>query len=266
MGEGGTAGEARKPEIRILADADALTRAAAEEFAARAGEAVRGTGAFAVALSGGSTPKALFRLLAGEGDASFRGRVPWDRVQIFWGDERHVPPDHPDSNYRMTYETLLSRVPIPPENIHRIQGEDPDADRAAESYEQTLRHDFRLTEGQLPRFDLTLLGMGPDGHTASLFPDTPALHERKRLVVAQWIEKLRTHRITLTPPVLNNTALVIFLVSGAEKADTLCAVLRGEYSPERFPAQLVRPADGRLLWLVDQTAARQLRPDQDHPR
>ncbi|HYL79732.1 MAG TPA: 6-phosphogluconolactonase, partial [Candidatus Acidoferrum sp.] len=213
---------------------------------------------FTVALSGGSTPKALFRLLAGEGDGSFRGRVPWNRAQVFWGDERHVPPDHPDSNYRMTYDTLLSRVPVPPENIHRIRTEDPDADKVAESYERTLRSVFRLAEGQLPRFDLVLLGMGPDGHTASLFPGTPALHERKRLVVGQWVEKLQTHRITLTPPVLNNAALVVFLVSGAEKAETLRAVLLGEYQPERFPAQLVRPTGGRLLWLVDRAAARGL--------
>jgi 6-phosphogluconolactonase len=261
-GNDGTAGKARKPEIRILADAGALTRMAAEELAARAEEAVRDGGVFSLALSGGSTPKALFRLLAGEGDESFRRRVPWGRVQVFWGDERHVPPDHPDSNYRMTYETLLSRVPIPPENIHRIQGEDPDAERAAESYEETLGRFFRLAEGQLPCFDLIPLGMGPDGHTASLFPGTPALHERKRLVVAQWIEKLRTHRITLSPPVLNNSALVIFLVSGAEKAETLRAALLGEYQPERFPAQLVRPTDGRLIWLVDQAAARHLRPDE----
>ena len=251
--------ETRSPEVRILADADALTRAAAEEFARRAEEAVRDSGAFTVALSGGSTPRALFGLLAGEGDATFRGRVPWGRVQVFWGDERHVPPDHQDSNYRMTYDALLSRVSIPPENVHRIRSEDPDADNVAELYEQTLRRFFRVTEGQLPRFDLILLGMGPDGHTASLFPGTPALHERKRLVVAQWIEKLRTHRITLTPPVLNNAALSMFLVSGAEKAETLRAVLTGEFQPERFPAQLVRPAEGRLLWLVDRMAARDLR-------
>jgi 6-phosphogluconolactonase len=258
-GKGGTAGEARKSEIRILADAKALTWAAAEEFARRAEEAVRDSGAFTVALSGGSTPKALFRLLAGEGDGAFRGRVPWGSVRVFWGDERHVPPDHPDSNYRMTCDTLLSRVPIPPENIHRIQGEEPEAEKAAEAYEQALCRVFRVAEGQLPRFDLVLLGMGPDGHTASLFPGTPALHERKRLVVAQWIEKLQTRRITLTVPVLNNAALVVFLVSGAEKAETLREVLLGEYRPERFPAQLVRPTDGRLLWLVDQAAARCLR-------
>lgn len=258
-GQGGTAGGARKPEIRILADAEALTRAAAEEFVGRAEESVRDTGAFTVALSGGSTPKALFRLLAGELDGAFRRRVPWGSVQVFWGDERHVPPDHPDSNYRMTYDTLLSRVPIPPENIHRIQGEDPDAEKAAEAYEQALGRIFRVAEGQLPRFDLILLGMGPDGHTASLFPGTPALQERKRLVVAQWVEKLQTHRITLTAPVLNNAALVVFLVSGAEKAETLRAVLLGEYQPERLPAQLIRPTDGRLLWLVDRAAARGLR-------
>lgn len=262
----GATKEARKPEIRILADANLLARTAAEEFAGRAEEAVRVGGSFTVALSGGTTPRALFGLLAGEEDASLRGRLPWGRVQVFWGDERHVPPDHPDSNYRMTVETLLSRVPVPPENIHRIQSEDPDAGKVAEAYEQTLRRSFRLPEGQLPRFDLILLGMGPDGHTASLFPGTPALHERKRLVVAQWVEKLRTHRITLTPPVLNNAALIMFLVSGADKAETLRAVLLGEYQPERLPAQLVQPTNGRLLWLVDQAAARHLQLSEGSPR
>ena len=251
--------DAPSPEVQVVADAGALTRAAAEEFAHRAEEAVRKAGCFTLALSGGSTPKALFRLLADGADASFRGRVPWDRLQIFWGDERHVPPDHPDSNYRMAYETLLSRVPVPAENIHRIQAEDPDANSVAESYETTLRQFFGVQEGQLPRFDLILLGMGPDGHTASLFPETPALHERERLVVAQWIATFQTHRITLTPPVLNNAASIIFLVSGEEKAEALRAVLQGRHQPDRFPAQLVRPTHGRLLWLVDKMAARHLR-------
>jgi 6-phosphogluconolactonase len=262
MGREGAAVETPSPEVQVVADAGALTRAAAEEFARRAEEAVKKTGSFTLALSGGSTPKALFRLLADREDASFRERVPWDRLQIFWGDERHVPPDHPDSNYRMAYETLLSRVPVPAENIHRIQAEAPDANSVAESYEQTLRQFFGVQEGQLPRFDLIFLGMGPDGHTASLFPETPALHERQRLVVAQWIATFQTHRITLTPPVLNNAASIVFLVSGEEKADALRAVLQGRYQPDRFPAQLVRPTHGRLLWLVDKMAARHLRlPD-----
>lgn len=250
--------EARSFEVRVLADAEALASAAAAEFVRLADEATLSGGSFTVAVSGGSTPRALFRLLAGEGDASYRGQVPWEKIQVFWGDERHIPPEHPESNYRMASETWLSRVPVPPANVHRVRGEQPDAGKAAASYEQTLRECFRLQGDERPRFDLILLGMGADGHTASLFPGTPAIRERERLVLAQWIEKLQAYRITLTPPVLNNAAAVIFLVSGEEKAETLRTVLEGEYRPDRFPAQIVRPTKGRLLWLVDGPAARGL--------
>lgn len=247
-----------QPDIRILADGEELSRAAAEEFVHLATQAVTASGRFAVALSGGTTPKALYHLLSDEG-AGFRPRVPWKRVHVFWGDERHVPPDHPESNYRMAREELLSRVPIPPENVHRIPAENPDAAKAAEEYAQTLRTFFGLAAGAVPRFDLILLGMGPDGHTASLFPGTNAVRETARLVGAPWVEKLNAHRITLTPPVLNNAACVLFLVSGEEKAETLRAVLQGPYQPDRFPAQIVRPVDGHLLWMVDRAAAHLLR-------
>jgi len=159
----------------------------------------------------------------------------------------------------MAYETMLSRVPIPPSNVHRIPAENPDAGRVAEEYARTLREFFGLAGGQLPRFDLILLGLAPDGHTASLFPGTDEVHEQTRLVAAPWVEKLDAHRITLTPPVLNNAAHVIVLVSGEKKAEMLRAVLEGEYQPDRFPAQVVRPVDGRLVWMVDQAAARLLR-------
>ena len=191
-------------------------------------------------------------------EATLRTAVPWGQTQVFWGDERHVPPGHADSNYRMANEAMLSRAPIPSTKVHRIKSELPNASHAANEYEQTLRNCFHLASGQLPRFDLVLLGMGPDGHTASLFPGTAALQERRRLVVANWVEKFASYRITLTLPVLNNAACVIFLVSGEEKAQTLLAVLAEEAPSAPLPARLIRPTQGRLIWLVDRAAARLL--------
>jgi 6-phosphogluconolactonase len=177
---------------------------------------------------------------------------------FFWGDERHVPPTDPDSNYRMADETMLSKVPVPAENVFRMATENPDASAAAEAYEKTLRKFFAIEAGQFPRFDLILLGMGPDGHTASLFPGTVALQEQSRLVVANWVEKLKTHRLSFTLPVLNAAACVAFLVSGTDKAPALHAVLQSDAPGEQYPAKLVRPADGKLIWLVDRAAASQL--------
>ncbi|MGE5848981.1 MAG: 6-phosphogluconolactonase [Candidatus Methylomirabilota bacterium] len=248
-----------KPDIRIVENVEKLSWEAAELFVRQAREAVRTRGGFTVALAGGSTPKAFYELLGSRRGTSFRARVPWGTTHFFWGDERHVPPDHPDSNYRVANEAMLSRVPVAPQNVHRIQAENPDASMAAEDYDQELRGFFRLPSGHFPRFDLILLGMGPDGHTASLFPGTDVIQEQKKLVVAPWVETIRTHRITLTPPVLNNAASVIFLVSGKEKAETLREVLQGEYQPHRFPAQIIRPKNGRLLWLVERAAGRLLR-------
>lgn len=249
-----------KREIQILENPEEVSRRAAEEFVRLAGEAVQAKGHFAVALSGGSTPQGLYSLLASETD-SFRARVRWDKIHFFWGDERHVPPDHPDSNYRTAHEAMLSRTPIPPENVHRIKAENPDAAKAAEDYEQVLSEFFRLGPGQCPRLDLALLGMGADGHTASLFPGTEASIERRRHVAAPWVEKFNAHRITLTPQALSNAAFIIFLVSGQEKAETLRAVLQGDFRPEHLPAQLISPASGRLLWLVDRAAGRLLKLD-----
>lgn len=245
-------------KIRVFANAEELSFAAAEEFLHRAEEAIQARGIFTVALAGGSTPKSLYTLLASD-TKPFRGQVPWNKVHFFWGDERHVPPDHPDSNYRMVQERLLSQVPVPPDNVHRILTENPDADEAAQEYEQVLREFFELRSPSLPRFDLVLLGMGPDGHTASLFPGTNVIHEQTRLVAAPWVEKQNTYRVTLTPPVLNNAACIIFLVSGSEKAETLQAVLEGDPESERFPVQIIRPKQGTRLWLVDRAAARLLR-------
>ncbi|HET7854754.1 MAG TPA: 6-phosphogluconolactonase [Candidatus Methylomirabilis sp.] len=241
-------------EIHISADPGELTRTAAEEFVRQAAKAIESNGRFTVALSGGSTPKGLYTLLASKA-YPFRERVPWGNIHFFWGDERHVPPDHPESNYRMVHDGLLSQVPVPTDHVHRIPAENPDAGKAAEEYEHALCEFFGLEKGEWPRFDLVLLGMGPDGHIASLFPGTAVLDERKHLVAASWVEKLNTTRITLTPPVLNNAACVVFLISGEEKAETLRTVLTGDFQPVQLPAQLIRPGHGRLLWLVDRAAA-----------
>jgi 6-phosphogluconolactonase len=243
---------ADQPEIRILDTPAELFQAAAEEFAEIATAAVQAQGRFTVALSGGSTPRGMFNLLAGEKFAS----LPWSKFYFFWGDERHVPPDNPDSNYRMAYEALLSKVPVPKENVLRVPTENKDADSAARVYEETLKNFFKLRPGEVLRFDLILLGMGPDGHTASLFPDSVALQEDERLVVANWVEKFKTFRITFTYPVINNAVCVMFLVSGEDKAPALHEVLENQESG--LPAQRVRPSNGRLIWLVDRAAASQL--------
>lgn len=244
--------------IQIVEDSEELSTLAAEQFARLAVEAVRDKGLFTVALAGGSTPRNLYSLLSSP-DKPFRAQLSWDRIFFFWGDERHVPPAHPESNYRMAHETLLSRVPVPPENAHRIKSEIADASKAADEYGETLRSFFELGTGQFPCFNLILLGLGSDGHTASIFPGSDVINEKRRLVGAPWIEKLKNSRITLTPPVLNKAEAVIFLVSGSEKANALQRVLEGDYQPERLPAQVIRQNKSRVLWLVDQEAASMLR-------
>lgn len=244
-----------KGEIRILTNAGEIAQAAAVEFVSQALESVEKKGFFTFVLSGGSTPRGLYLLLSSKSKSVSCPRVPWNKMHFFWGDERHVPPDHTDSNYRMAYETLLSKVAVLPNNVHRIKAENPNAGKAAEDYERELREFFMLEPKQLPCFDMVLLGMGADGHTASLFPGTWVIYEEQLLVAAPWIERLNTHRITLTPPAINNANLIIFLVSGKEKARALRGVLQGDYQPELFPAQIIRPIKGRLLWLVDQSAA-----------
>lgn len=243
-------------DLRIFSDPTEVTRAAADEFTRIAVEAVAQTSLFTVALSGGSTPRALYSLLAE--DPQYRDRLPCNQMYLFWGDERAVPPDHPDSNYRMTKDAMLSKLPVPEGNIHRIHAEAIDAKKAAEDYENELKQFFRLASGELPRLDLVLLGMGPDGHTASIFPYTSAVQERERLVADVYVEKLKTHRVTLTVPVLNHAIHVLFLACGAEKADTLKAVLQGERSPNQYPSQLIQPTYGKLTWMVDRAAASKL--------
>ena len=240
------------PEIRILADLDALTRRAAQEFMQAATSAVAQNGVFHVALTGGSTPKPLYALLAS--DPALRAQIPWDKMRVYFGDERNVGPSHPDSNYRMANEAMLSRVPLKAEQIFRMKGEYNDTARAAQEYEQTLRESLKIAEGQFPRFDLILLGMGNEGHTASLFPGTKALHETKRMVVGNWVGKLFTNRITLTAPAINNAASILFMVAGADKAPALKGVLEGPHEPEQLPAQMIEPKNGKLLWLLDAAA------------
>lgn len=239
-----------KPEIKILHDPAALARAAAEEYKKLAAAAVQKTGRFTVALSGGSTPRTLYSLLATE----YRSALPWEQTLFFWGDERHVPPDSPESNYKMAYDAMLSKIPVPAANVFRVAAEDPDADRAAQAYEKVLRQVFQLAPGEFPRFDLILLGMGPDGHTASLFPGSAGLTESKRMVIANWIDKFSTHRITFTLPVLNYADCLMFLVSGADKAAVLKELLEGLPNPP-YPVQLVKPVNGHLSWMLDQAAA-----------
>jgi 6-phosphogluconolactonase len=242
-------------EVRIVTDGPSLFHAGAEEFAGAAAASIDTKGSFLVALSGGSTPRGMFALLAGD---EFRTQVRWEKVFFFWGDERHVSPDHPDSNFRMAREALLSHLSLRDDQVFRIHGENPDAAAAAYEYEVTVRQFFGLADGQFPRFDLVLLGMGPDGHTASLFPGTKALLDQTRVVVANWVGKFNTYRITMTASAINAAARVLFLISGEDKAPALKAVLEGPREPSQLPAQLIQPADGSLVWLCDRTAAQLL--------
>jgi 6-phosphogluconolactonase len=238
----------------VVPDAAALAARAAREFVEAAERAVAARGAARIAISGGSTPKATFALMADPAQP-WRARMPWSKLDLWWVDERCVPPDHPDSNYRMTREAMLDHAPLKPEQIHRMEGElDPDA--AASRYESALRNAFRLEGAELPRFDLVALGMGPDGHTASLFPHTAALHELGRLAVANHVETVKdSWRITLTGPVINHAAEVFFLAGGTDKAAILKEVFMGPRDPERLPSQLIKPSNGILTLLLDRAAA-----------
>lgn len=249
-------------QIRVYRDPDELALKAARLFARMADQYVLGCGRFTVALSGGSTPKAMFSVLAAE---PFLDTVPWSSIYFFWGDERCVLPDHPDSNYKMTSETLLSKVPVPAENVFRIPAELEDPNHAAEEYTSTLTRYFLAGPGanrtgtaplsKVPRFDLVFLGMGPDGHTASLFPHSAALQAGNKIAVANYVEKFKAHRITLTAATINNARNVTFLAAGEDKAETLKNVLEGSHQPDVYPSQLIRPSNGTLLWMVDQAAA-----------
>lgn len=237
-------------DLRVSKDAEELARAAAQLFLDAAVTAFRARGRFRVALCGGSTPRRAYELLA---TPAFSSRVDWNRVDLFWGDERYVPPDDRDSNYRMTAEALLDHIPISPANVHRVPTEISPPEAAAGAYETEIRQLFRGTTS-VPEFDLIFLGLGANGHTASLFPYSPALHEGSRLVVADFVKEVNTWRISMTLPLLNQGRVVAFLIEGAGKAEVLRDVMLGPRDPERLPAQLISP-QGKLLWMVDQAAA-----------
>lgn len=248
-----------RDNVEVFPSGAELAVGAAERFIAAAAAAIAVTEAFSVALSGGSTPHALFMLLA---SPAYSRRVDWSRVHLFWGDERCVPPDDEASNYRMARETLIDHVPLRAENIHRIRGEDPPA-AAAERYERELREAFATPTGAPglaagSRFDLVLLGLGTNGHTASLFPHCQAVREQTRWVMAENIEMLQMWRITLTPAIINAACEVLFIVSGGEKSAVLRRVLYGVRETDDLPAQAIAPAPGRLHWLVDAAAAAEL--------
>lgn len=235
--------------VRVYESPEDLAAAAAREFATRAAKAIEERGRFAVVLAGGSTPRTTYEILARD----YAGEIDWRRVHVFFGDERTVPPDHDDSNYRMAREALLDHVPLG--SVHRMRGELP-PDEAAAAYEEDLRGFFETEE--FPRFDLILLGIGADGHTASLFPETSALEVHDRRVVANPVLKLDTTRITLTVPVINAAKSVVFLVAGEDKAPALGEILEGDADPRQYPAKLVEPSGGPD-WMLDRAAAQSLR-------
>jgi 6-phosphogluconolactonase len=237
--------------VEVWRDLQELCSRAAELLIGIAREAVTARDAFTVALSGGKTPKALYELLR---DDTMAARLPWEKTHVFWSDERCVPPDDPESNYRLANQSLLAHVPVPREQIHRMHGEDLDPQHAAEDYAAELENHFGAGD---PRFSLILLGMGEDGHTASLFPHSPVLADREHTVAAPYVEKLAAYRLTLTLRTLNAAATVMFLVSGEEKATALKAALEDVADDDgSVPARLVRPKRGELVWLVDEAAAK----------
>jgi 6-phosphogluconolactonase len=239
-------------DIRVFADGKAFALGAAEMFVQSAADAVAARGRFCAALAGGSTPKRLYELLA---KPEWAGRVKWSALEIFWGDERYVPADDPLSNYRMTNEALLKHVPVPSAQVHRVPTEIAPATKVAEAYEQTITRVFG--SASIPHFDFVLLGLGTNGHTASLFPHSPMLHDQ-RLVVADYVNEVNMWRITMTARLINAARLIAFLVTGPDKSDVLHDVLYGPRDPERLPAQLITPEQGRLVWLVDKAAAARL--------
>lgn len=242
--------------IKILDDDLHLNNFAAEKFVEIANQSIKKNNQFTVALAGGSTPKSLYQLLASE---KFRDKIDWSKVYFFFGDERHVSPTDKDSNFKMANESFFESLKIDEKNIFRWQTESNEAEKIAADYEYKIKNFFDLSAADLPRFDLILLGMGNDGHTASLFPLTEALTETKKIAVANRVEKLDTTRLTLTLPTINNAANVVFLIKGADKGETLQNVLEGDFQPDKYPSQAVKPRDGNLYWLIEREAARLLK-------
>jgi len=248
-------------ELVIFENASELNQAVANRLVDYNKECITQKERFTLALSGGNTPRSLYNLLA---QSPARENIDWLNTYLFFGDERCVPPDHTDSNYRMVRESLLDKVSIPFANVFRMEGENPDPEKAAATYAAQLQEFFELESGDgpspenFPSFDLVLLGMGPDGHTASLFPGTAALQERGRPVTANFVPKFDSYRITLTAPTINRAAQVWFMVTGADKAENLQRVLEGEFQPQSLPSQLIKPQGGKLVWFVDKAAAARL--------
>ena len=241
-------------QISIYPDINTLSHEAAQFIVRLANEAIVTRGRFTIALSGGSTPKLLYSLL---GDEPYRSQIDWTQVDIFWSDERCVPSDDTDSNYLLAQQVLLSKIPVPAGQVHRMPADQPDRDAASRAYSEEIQRTFG-TNG-IPNFDLIQLGMGPEGHTASLFPHQESLHEQQRLVMPVVVPKPPPPRLTFTPPLLNAARYILFLVAGADKADALQAVLEGEYQPDEYPAQIVRPDNGEVIWMLDNAAASKLK-------
>lgn len=239
-------------EIKIFDSIEALNDFARNEIVKIASTAIEERGTFTIALSGGSTPKKLYALLAQE------NKIDWQKTHFFFGDERNVSPDSEESNFRMANETLFSKIEIPPQNIHRFYTDEGEAQVAAEKMENELKEFFGLEKDEFPCFDLILLGMGADGHTASLFPETAALNESNRLVTENYVEKFQTFRLTFTVPTINHARNIIFLIAGKDKAEALHEVLKGERNTEKFPSQLIKSVEGNLEFLLDSKAAAQI--------
>lgn len=241
-------------QIAVYPDTDTLSRDAAQYIVRLANESIVSHGRFTIALSGGTTPKKLYGML---GDEPYRSQIDWALVDIFWSDERCVPPDSEESNYLLAQQALLNKIPIPASHIHRMPADETDRDAASQSYSDEMRRIFATS--RIPSFDLIQLGMGPEGHTASLFPHQPSLHEQQRLVMPVIVSKPPPPRLTFTPPLLNAAHNVLFLVTGTDKAEAVQAVLEGVANPNEYPAQIVQPAHGEVVWMLDTKAASNLK-------
>ncbi len=241
--------------ITVLSSPEEVAHRAAAEIAKIINAVLIKRPIFRLVLSGGSTPKRLYETLS---NGQYLQKISWDRVHFFWGDERAVGPNHPESNYRMAHEALLHQIHVRKNQIHRMRGEADHLKQAASDYEEEIRGHFGPGAGNI-QFDMILLGLGEDGHSASLFPETDALKESHRWVVANYIPKLASYRLTLTPILLNQADWIIFLVTGSDKAGVVAEVLEGPRQPLRLPAQLISPVKGKLLWFLDRAAAEALK-------
>ena len=246
----------KNKNVKIFENLEQISEAAADQFIKIGNKAIKKNGRFTVVLSGGSTPKALYNLLT---SSEYKDKIDWENVYFFFGDERDVSPQSVKSNFRMANENLLKPLKINRKNIYRWHTEIINAPEVAENYEKGLKRFFELSNGEFPKFDLIFLGMGDDGHTASLFPFTDAINEKERTVVSNFVEKLNANRLTFTFPTINNASNIIFLVSGKNKAEVLKEVLEGEKNCDKFPSQCVRAEKGKILWFVDEDASSMLK-------